>query len=366
MRRALWVEWIVIVIVIVIVWCTRFKSGGICCIDEFGCIRESDRATIHEAMEQQTLSVAKAGLVANLHTRTTVFAVLNPKGIYDHDSDLSVNISMASPLLSRFDLILLMLDTRNGAWDKLVTDHILDIPKSDHTGAGDDQTAYNANRRKTARAAGVRLKQDETRSVASAAGAAGAVGTAAASAGSGGGAVNRDVSNMDHKHSHVPPHKSDKDEKMAPASNRIAVKPDPNVSSPGAVASTAKAEADANAQSHRNYRIIPPADVGGAGAGGLSQFYNYERFAQSAVPKRGAKRAERNTDWDLDRLQAYVSHVKTHFMPELTPLAQQILIRYYQEQRRCDSRNVARTTIRLLESLVRLAQGMVLFCHFLL
>ncbi|EEY68481.1 DNA replication licensing factor MCM9 [Phytophthora infestans T30-4] len=228
--------------------CTAVKDGGewmleagalvladrgVCCIDEFSSIRSNDRTSIHEAMEQQTLSVAKAGLVCKLNARTTIFAVTNPKGRYDPTSDVSVNTSIASPLLSRFDLILVLLDRMNPRWDQVVSSFI--------------------------------LKQ--------------AVGTST----------------------------SMKEE----------------------------AERDDKETSFEDSDHVPPRAV-----------------------------QEDSTLWSIHKLQAYICHVKDKYNPQLSRGAMLILQRYYQRQRASDSRSAARTTIRLLESLTRLAQAHArLMCH---
>ncbi|KAK9020588.1 hypothetical protein V6N11_010608 [Hibiscus sabdariffa] len=166
-------------------------------------MREHDRATIHEAMEQQTISVAKAGLVTTLNTRTIVFGATNPKGHYDPDQPLSVNTALSGPLLSRFDIVLVLLDTKNPEWDAVVSSHILSEAEYENS------------------------KQDE------------------------------DLANI----------------------------------------------------------------------------------------------------WPLSILRWYIGYVKKHFKPVLTKEAEKVMSSYYQLQRRSATHNAARTTVRMLESLIRLAQA---------
>ncbi|XP_076180354.1 DNA helicase MCM9 [Ptiloglossa arizonensis] len=99
-------------------------DGGVCCVDEFTTMSLHDRTSVHEAMEQQTISIAKAGLVSTLNSRCSVIAAINPSGgQFDDEEEWETNLG--DPLLSRFDLILLLRDNRNPEWDRLTSDHIL-------------------------------------------------------------------------------------------------------------------------------------------------------------------------------------------------------------------------------------------------
>mgnify|MGYP001040592571 CR=1 FL=1 len=219
-------------------------DGGVCCIDEFGAIREHDRTAIHEAMEQQTLSVAKAGLVCKLNTRCTVIAATNPKGRYDPTQPVSVNVAVAAPLLSRFDLVLVLVDSQDREWDERVSEYVL--------------------RQNGSESAPIRGRNENN---------------------GGNGRTTAPINDASHS---------------APINNASTSAPINNVQ---------------------------PITTTGASL------------------------------WTLPKLQAYFAHARATCSPQLTPPAELVLTRYYELQRQADVRNAARTTIRLLESLVRLSQA---------
>ena len=101
---------------------------GIVCIDEFDKIKPEDRSALHEVMEQQTCSVAKGGIVATLNARTSILSAANPiYGKYDPYKNITENVNMPVPLLTRFDLIFIVRDSPDKEKDNLVASHILEI-----------------------------------------------------------------------------------------------------------------------------------------------------------------------------------------------------------------------------------------------
>ncbi|RKO97491.1 DNA replication licensing factor mcm5 [Caulochytrium protostelioides] len=101
-------------------------DGGVVCIDEFDKMREEDRVAIHEAMEQQTISIAKAGITTILNSRTSVLAAANPVfGRYNDMKTPAENIEFQSTILSRFDLIFIVRDVHNAQQDSQIAYHVL-------------------------------------------------------------------------------------------------------------------------------------------------------------------------------------------------------------------------------------------------
>ena len=127
---------------------------GVCLIDEFDKMNDQDRTSIHEAMEQQSISISKAGIVTSLQARCAVIAAANPRGgRYNPTQTFAQNVELTEPILSRFDILCVVKDTVDPVADELlarfvVSSHLRSHPSFDHNNISHEmevQTSLDAD-----------------------------------------------------------------------------------------------------------------------------------------------------------------------------------------------------------------------------
>ncbi|KAF7678814.1 DNA replication licensing factor MCM2 [Astathelohania contejeani] len=120
---------------------------GVVCIDEFDKMNETDRTSIHEAMEQQSISISKAGIVATLHARCSVIAAANPtRGTYNSSLTFGQNVNLSDPIISRFDVLCVVRDTIEQASDAQMADFVINSHAESQKEEETNETKFNARK----------------------------------------------------------------------------------------------------------------------------------------------------------------------------------------------------------------------------